>query len=63
MYRALQKFMDKVTWLRELEYDMGEGMQFWFEDPHAMSKIHELQDAVKARAALAKTDEGKEQNG
>lgn len=63
MYRALQRFVDKLVWLRELEYDLGEGMQFRFEDPHAMSKIHELQDAVKARAAEAKTEEGMEQNG
>ena len=63
MYRALQRFVDKVTWLKVLEYDMGEGMQFRFEDPHAMSKIHELQDAMKARAAIVKKEECKEQHG
>lgn len=60
MYRALQRFVDRVSWLRVLEYERGENMQFSFQEPDAMREIRELEDLVTGRAAVGRTLDDKE---
>ncbi|KAI4219226.1 MAG: hypothetical protein LQ349_008418 [Xanthoria aureola] len=49
MYRALQRFVEKITWLRVLKYVRRMDMQIRFQDPYAMCKIGELEEFVAAR--------------
>ncbi|KAL8671215.1 MAG: hypothetical protein Q9168_004290 [Polycauliona sp. 1 TL-2023] len=55
MHRALERFVDKIGSLQVLKYDVGDDMQFRFEDPDAMVKMHELEVFVKTRAAANRT--------
>lgn len=54
MYRALQRFVDKITWLRVLDYVYGEDTQIRFQDPDAMFKIGELEEFVAARGVTTR---------
>lgn len=63
MHRALQRFVDKVTWLRVLEYVRGEDMQTRFQDPDAMRQLRGLEEFVAARGAITRVPDDKEDDG
>ncbi|KAL8725494.1 MAG: hypothetical protein Q9166_007314 [cf. Caloplaca sp. 2 TL-2023] len=55
MYRALQRFVDKIQSLKTFKYHT-ERAQFRFQDDEAMSKIRQLEEFVKARAEQQSLD-------
>lgn len=60
MYRALQRFVNKITWLRVLDYVYGEDTQIRFQEPDAMFKIGELEEFVAARGVTTRVPDYKE---
>ena len=63
MCRALQRFVDKITWLRVLEYVRGEDMQTRFQDPDAMRQLRGLEEFVAARGVITRVPDDRENDG